>query len=362
MPLAASQTRAVPSSLAVTTRAPSGLKAAETTESVWPRRSASSLPLAASQMRAVPSRLAVTTRVPSGLKAAEATQPLWPRRSVSSSPLAASQMRAVPSWLAVTTRVPSGLKAAEATASVWPRRSAQLFAAGGVPDAGGSVAAGGDDAGAVGAEGGRVNRVGVAAEDAPALCRWRRPRRGRFGLAGGDDAGAVGAEGGRIDHGRLWPSRRRQLFAAGGVPDAGGPVEPAVTTRVPSGLKAARIDPVGVAARRASSSPLAASQMRAVPSKLAVTTRAPSGLKAARIDRRSWPRRTRQLFAAGGVPDAGGSVVAGGDDAGAVGAEGGRVDRAGVAAEERAAPRRWRRPRCGRCRRRGGDDAACRRG
>ncbi len=75
MPLAASQMRAVPSSLAVTTRVPSGLKAAEATALVWPRRSVSSLPLAASQMRAVPSSLAVTTRVPSGLKAAELTEP-----------------------------------------------------------------------------------------------------------------------------------------------------------------------------------------------------------------------------------------------------------------------------------------------
>ena len=50
-----SQTRAVPSALAVATAVPSGLKAPFVTESVWPRRTASSRPVAASQTRAVPS-------------------------------------------------------------------------------------------------------------------------------------------------------------------------------------------------------------------------------------------------------------------------------------------------------------------
>ncbi len=55
MPLAASQMRAVPSSLAVTTRVPSGLKAAELTKSGVAAQGRELLPLAASQMRAVPS-------------------------------------------------------------------------------------------------------------------------------------------------------------------------------------------------------------------------------------------------------------------------------------------------------------------
>ena len=42
------------------------------------------------------------------------------------------------------------------------------------------------------------------------------------------------------------------------------------------------IDRARVPAQVASGAPLAASQIRAVPSQLAVTTRAPSGLKAAR--------------------------------------------------------------------------------
>ncbi len=55
-------------------RFPSGLKAAEFTQSSCPCRTASSLPLAAPQMRAVLSYDAVTTCNPSGLKAADFTQ------------------------------------------------------------------------------------------------------------------------------------------------------------------------------------------------------------------------------------------------------------------------------------------------
>jgi hypothetical protein len=60
---------------AVTTRDPSGLKAAENTESSWPRRTAISFVVAASQMRAVLSHDAVTMRDPSGLNAADRTGP-----------------------------------------------------------------------------------------------------------------------------------------------------------------------------------------------------------------------------------------------------------------------------------------------
>ena len=50
---------------------PSGLNAAELTEEVCPRREARVLPESASQTRAVLSAEAVTTRLPSGLNAAE---------------------------------------------------------------------------------------------------------------------------------------------------------------------------------------------------------------------------------------------------------------------------------------------------
>jgi hypothetical protein len=76
------------------------------------------------QMRAVLSRAVVTTRIPSGLKAAEVTSLSWPRRTAISLAVAASQIRAVLSYDAVTMRFPSGLKAAETTQSSWPRRTA----------------------------------------------------------------------------------------------------------------------------------------------------------------------------------------------------------------------------------------------
>ena len=70
MPESASQTRAVLSNEAVTTRLPSGLNAAVRTIAVCPWREAMVVPESASQTRAV-SPEAVTTRLPSGLNAAE---------------------------------------------------------------------------------------------------------------------------------------------------------------------------------------------------------------------------------------------------------------------------------------------------
>ena len=107
----ASHSRAVPSSLAVTMRVPSGLNAAELTQPVCPSRTASGCPCP-SHSRAVPSALAVTMRVPSALNAAEVTAPLCPSSTASGCPCP-SHSRAVPSTLAVTMRVPSALNAAE---------------------------------------------------------------------------------------------------------------------------------------------------------------------------------------------------------------------------------------------------------
>ena len=229
------------SSLAVTTRSPSGLKAA-----LWTglggraRRHRAAAPLSASQIRAVPSSLAVTTRSPSGLKAALSTRPRGRAGSPSGAPLSASQIRAVRSSLAVTTRSPSGLKAALLTQASWPRRVASSRAALGVPDPRRAVVARGHHPLAVGAEGGAVDICSVAAQDR---------RAGRRSSAS-------------------------QIRAV--------PSSHAVTTRSPSGLKAALSTSAargraGLELRRRSS----ASQIRAVPSSLAVTTRSPSGLKAA---------------------------------------------------------------------------------
>ena len=68
-----SQTRAVPSSLAVTTAAPSVRNDAPVTESVWPASTARIAPVSGFQTRAVRSTLVVTSEYPSGLNAALVT-------------------------------------------------------------------------------------------------------------------------------------------------------------------------------------------------------------------------------------------------------------------------------------------------
>jgi hypothetical protein len=146
------QIRAVVSRLAVTTRVPSGLKAAcETLAScrsglpigspvrcllltrhhprpvpaeggardlgLIPQWRAEGSPVRASQIRAFSCTLAVSTRVPSGLKAACKTESACCSGLPIGSPVRASQIRAVASSLAVSTLVPSGLKTASLTSS-----------------------------------------------------------------------------------------------------------------------------------------------------------------------------------------------------------------------------------------------------
>ena len=95
------------------------------------------LPESASQTRAVVSPEAVTTRLPSGLNAAELTPS--DRCGV---PLEGGEGLAgvgvpdppVLSAEAVTTRLPSGLNAAELTTEVCPWRVARVLPESGVPD------------------------------------------------------------------------------------------------------------------------------------------------------------------------------------------------------------------------------------
>jgi dienelactone hydrolase len=127
--------RAVLSPEAVTMRAPSGLKAADSIApaTVGSRMRAISFPVEASQMRAVLSQDAVTMRVPSGLKAAEDTELKCPRRTAISFPVAASHMCAVWSCDAVTMRLPRGLKAARELHSKTDPRDITVAAIAAVP-------------------------------------------------------------------------------------------------------------------------------------------------------------------------------------------------------------------------------------
>ena len=65
-------------------------------------------PPARSHSLAVPSSLVVSSRVPSGLKDTDSTHPRWSRRGVKGSPVPRSQTRAVPSALPAARRNPSG--------------------------------------------------------------------------------------------------------------------------------------------------------------------------------------------------------------------------------------------------------------
>ena len=102
----------------------------------------------------------------------------------------------------------------------------------------GSLAGGRDNSRAVGAKGGRGDKAAMALELGEGDASRAVPNAGRFVFGGGDDSRAVWAEGDGDDT-------------------------------------------AAMALERNEGAPVAASQMRAVLSSEAVTTRAPSGLKAA---------------------------------------------------------------------------------
>jgi hypothetical protein len=117
LPVAASQIRAVRSSLAVASHLPSGAIATASTPPAWPVRTARSSPVAASQIRAVPSRLAVASQEPSGATATAVVGPARSARRALYLPVTASQIRVVRSWLAVASQEPSGATATALTTS-----------------------------------------------------------------------------------------------------------------------------------------------------------------------------------------------------------------------------------------------------
>ena len=87
-------------------RCPSGLKATLETVLWWPVNWSSSLPVATSHSRTVLSELPLASARPSGLKATLQTQAWWPVNWRSSLPLATSHSRTVLSALPLASRVP----------------------------------------------------------------------------------------------------------------------------------------------------------------------------------------------------------------------------------------------------------------
>ena len=119
------------------------------------QRRAHWLSVRASQTRAVSSSDAVTTRVPSPLNAADLIIPLCFSGAPTGWPVRASHTRAVSSSDAVTTRAPSVLNAAELNTARMLQWRAHRLARPGVPYAGSFIVGGRHYKRAVGAEGRR---------------------------------------------------------------------------------------------------------------------------------------------------------------------------------------------------------------
>ena len=89
--------------------------------------------------------------------------------------------------------IPIGLKQGKTGARAWQRK--ECFARGGIPELDG-VILGGDDAGAIGADGDAVGGDGYQH-----FTRSDIPETNRLIVAGGDDAHTIGAKGEQIDAG-----------------------------------------------------------------------------------------------------------------------------------------------------------------
>ena len=206
----------------------------------------------------------------------------------------------------------------------------ESLAALGGPDARGPVAARSEHEAAVGAEAHRVDGARVAAEDRERGARRRVPDACRPVEARGDGEPAVGAERRLADAVRVPAQRRAQLarrrvlgpddaFQVSGrdrgavwaeaddrdavrVSPQGADLATGDSVEQPHravavrgrdsravGLQAASVARSAVA-RRASSAPVAAFQVRAVPSSLVVRTRRPSGLNSSCRSAWLWPR------------------------------------------------------------------------
>ena len=110
------------------------------------------LPVPASQTFTVPSSLAEASRLPSGLNATLMTSPVCPLRVRVSCPVPASHTFTVLSSLAEASRLPSGLNATLVTAVRVPLEGEGFLPGPGVPHLHRPVVAGGGEPFAVGAE------------------------------------------------------------------------------------------------------------------------------------------------------------------------------------------------------------------
>ena len=201
-----------------------------------------------------------------------------------------------------------------------------------VPDFEGVVVGGGEDPGAVGAEGAAFDPMGMSVEGAEESSAVGVPDFEGVVVGGGEDAGAVGAEGQALTL-EVCPSRERRSRPLSASQTLRVLSSEAERMRVPSGLKAQPLTQSVCPSRERRSRPLSASQTLRVLSQEAERMRVPSGLKGGAVDTIGMSVEGAEESSAVGVPDFEGVVVGGGEDAGAVGAEGAAVDTMGMSVE-----------------------------
>ena len=202
---------------------PSGLNATAPTRLAMRRGGPTGSPVAASQSRAVPSSLPVRTRSPSGLKATALTRSSCRRGGPMGAPVAASQSRAVWSRLPVRTVRPSGLKAIASTDSSWTRGAPIGAPVAGVPEPRRVVLARGEDGPAVGAEGTARMKPSCAREQARRW-PWRRPRAGPSGRSRRSATVRPSGLKATAETVCWWRRGGPTGWPVGDVPEPGGPV------------------------------------------------------------------------------------------------------------------------------------------
>ncbi len=262
-------------------------------------------PVAASQIRTVPSpaaggQPAAIRRHRHRHHPARCGRSGWPAPARWPRPRSAPSASPPPE----ASQLPSGATATASTAPVWPVRAARSPPGGRVPDPHRpSIGAAGGQPAAIRRHRHRYHRAGVAGPGRPAPARWPHPRSA--------------------------PSRPRRRRPASCHP---APPPPPLTRPV---------WPV----RTARSRPVAASQIRTVPSSPPEASQLPSGATATAVTAPVWPVQDGPLLPGGRIPDPHRPVLAAGGQPAAIRRHRHRRHPAGVAGQGGPLPARWPHPR-----------------
>ena len=181
-----------------------------------------------------------------------------------------------------------------------------------VPEPRCSVTAGGQDEPSVPTEDRGRDGIEVAAQNLEAVPARGVPDPRRAVTSGADDTLSVRAEGDASDGVTVTAQNVKECSPLAARQSTGPSRSPPVTTRRPSGLKAAARTPLWLPLSVWSLLPFVTFQIRAVLSSLEVTTSFPSGLNAAASTGPAVPTEGVEALAVRDVPDPCGLVVAGG--------------------------------------------------